>query len=266
MCGAFPPLERALKFSIITVVYNNASTIRCAGESVLEQDYDDLEYIIIDGDSTDGTVEVVKLLVDSYKDRLVTFVSEKDNGIYDAMNKGIKFAKGQIIGILNSDDYYASTTVISDIASQFVTTNADSIFADLLITRRENQERISRYYDAGNFSPDKFAYGWMPPHPTFFVKRDCYEKYGLYKTDYRIAADYELLVRFMFKHRISYSYMPKVIVKMRSGGLSTKSPRSNWIINREIVRACRENGVETNILKVLSKYPAKLFQLVRRPK
>jgi len=254
-----------LKISIITVVLNNKETILDAMNSVLSQEYDDIEYIIVDGASIDGTVGAVKEAVKRYPERSIKFISEKDNGIYDAMNKGIRLATGDIIGILNSDDFYVNNDVISTVANEFMAKDVDSVIADLVYVKRDKPDEVVRYYRSSNFHPKKFAYGWMPAHPTFFVKRVCYERYGLFKTDYKIAADYELLVRFLSKHNVSFSYIPRVIIKMRAGGVSTKNIKSNWILNNEIIRACRENGVETNIFKVYSKYFVKGFQLLNRP-
>jgi glycosyltransferase involved in cell wall biosynthesis len=247
--------EEALKISIITVVWNNASTIRDAIDSVLGQTYDNIEYIVVDGASTDGTVEIVQ----SYDDKISKFVSEKDKGLYDAMNKGIRLATGNVIGILNSDDFYIDEFVIENVVKEFEEKQCDSVYADLVFVKPENLDKVVRYYDSSHFSPSKFAYGWMPAHPTFFVKREFYEKYGVFKTDYKIAADYELLTRFLAKNKISYSYMKEPIVKMRIGGASTSGIKSNYILNKEIIRACKENGIYTNWLMVLSKYPKKII-------
>ena len=255
-----------MKISIITVVYNNKETIQDAINSVLSQRYNNLEYIIVDGASTDGTVEVIKEAVKRYSERSVKFVSEKDDGIYDAMNKGIRLSTGNIIGILNSDDFYINNGVISNVVNEFITKNVDSAFADLVCVRADDSDKIVRYYSSAGFHPKKIAYGWMPAHPTFFVKKAIYEQYGLYKRDYQIAADYELIARFLVKNKVSYSYIPKVFVKMRTGGASTRNLKSNWILNKEILRACAENGIKTNIVKVLSKYPTKILQLIKKPK
>ena len=249
-----------MKVSIITVVYDNESTINYAIESVLSQDYSNIEYIVIDGKSTDGTIEKIQ----NYKDHITCFLSEPDGGIYDAMNKGLKLATGDIIGILNSDDFYVSNDIISEIVHEFEDKKVDLIFGDMVYVKPENLDKITRYYRSNNFHPDKFAWGWMPGHPSCFLKREIYEKYGYFKTDYKIAADYEILTRFMAKHGISYSYIPKVLVKMRTGGVSTANLKSNWILNKEIVRACRENGIRTNMHKVLLKYFTKIFQLIRK--
>jgi glycosyltransferase involved in cell wall biosynthesis len=249
-----------MKVSIITVVYNNKLTIVDAIKSVLSQDYPNIEYIVIDGQSTDGTIEKIK----PYLTSISHFLSEPDKGIYDAMNKGIQLANGDIIGILNSDDFYANDHIISDVVSHFKSKKVNLVFGDLVYVKPDNLEKITRYYSSANFSPDKFAWGWMPAHPSCFLRREIYEKYGYFKTDYKISADYELLTRFMAKYKISYDYVPQVFVKMRTGGASTANFKSNWILNKEIVRACKENGIETNIYKVLLKYFVKIFELIRR--
>ena len=249
------------KFSIITVSYNSKNTIAKTIESVLSQTYSNIEYIIIDGGSKDGTCEVIN----RYTERISHVVSERDRGIYDAINKGINFATGNLIGILHSDDFYADETVLEKVSSVFCNKNIDAVFADLIYVHPDDLDRVVRYYSAAGFTPRKFAYGLMPPHPTFFVRREVYEKYGLFKTDYKISADFELLARFLVRHKVSYHYLPEVIVKMRPGGLSTRNFKSNWILNKEIIRACRENNISTNYLKVYSKYLTKVFQLVRKP-
>lgn len=250
-----------MKLSIITVVLNNKSYVEDCINSVLNQNYNNIEYIIVDGGSTDGTVDIIK----KYDKYISKWVSEPDQGIYDAMNKGITMASGDVVGILNSDDFYASNTVIPMVMNEFASQNVESVFADLVYVKRDKPDEVVRYYRSSNFHPKKFAYGWMPAHPTFFVKMCCYERYGLFKTDYKISADYELLVRFLSKHGVSFNYVPRVIIKMRSGGISTRNIKSNWILNNEILRACRENSVDTNIFKVYSKYFFKGFQLLNRP-
>lgn len=250
-----------MKVSIITVVLNNAEYVESCIQSVINQDYENIEYIIIDGGSTDGTIDVIK----KYEDKITVWISEPDDGMYYAINKGIDMSSGDIIGMLHSDDLYIDAHVISNVVRKFGKDNVDSVYADLVYVERNNLRHVVRYYDSSVFQISKFAYGWMPAHPSCFIRKNVYAKYGLYKTDYIIAADYELLVRFYAKHRVSYSYLPKIIVKMRSGGLSTRNLKSNVILNREIVRACRENGIETNIFKVYSKYFVKLAQLFKRP-
>ena len=249
-----------MKISIITVVWNNKDTIKDTIKSVLNQTYRDIEYIIIDGASTDGTVEIVK----SYGDKITKFMSEPDKGIYDAMNKGIKLATGDVIGILNADDFYIDDHVLTRVAKEFLKSNIEAMFADLVYVKPDNVKKTVRHYDSSKFSPEKFAYGWMPAHPTFFLKKKCYDQYGLYKTDYKIAADYELLIRMLYLNKVSYNYIPEILIKMRLGGVSTNSLQSNWILNQEILRACNENGIKTNLFKIYSKYPKKLLELLKR--
>lgn len=241
-------------------MWNNAKTIQHAIDSVLIQTHQNIEYIVVDGASTDGTVEIVK----SYGDKISKFLSEPDEGLYDAMNKGIAMATGDVVGILNSDDFYIDCFVIETIVKEFEAKKVDSVYADLVYINPKDINKTIRYYDSSHFQPSKFRYGWMPAHPTFFVKRWAYEQYGLFKTDYKIAADYELLTRFLFKHNISYSYIPKPLVKMRIGGASTNGITSNYILNKEIIRACKENGIYTNWLMVLSKYPKKILGFFRK--
>jgi glycosyltransferase involved in cell wall biosynthesis len=249
-----------MKVSIITVVWNNKTTIKDAIDSVLGQTYENIEYIIVDGASSDGTVEIVQ----SYGDKITKFISESDKGLYDAMNKGIGLATGDIVGILNSDDFYIDNNVCERVVKEFEEKQVDSVYADLVFVKPENLDKTVRYYDSSHFSPEKFAYGWMPAHPTFFVKKEVYDKYGVFKINYKIAADYELLVRFLAKNKINYSYIKKPIVKMRTGGASTSGIKSNYILNKEIIKACKENDIYTNWLMVLSKYPTKILELFRR--
>lgn len=245
--------------SIITVVYNGSSTISDCLNSVRSQTYP-CEHIIIDGGSTDSTLAVVGSFP-----HVTRVISEPDMGIYDAMNKGIALATGDIIGILNSDDFYAGPQVFEKVTALLQQSRADTLFADLVYVRPDNLNKIVRYYSGADFTSDKFAWGWMPPHPTFFVRRELYEKFGLFKTDYKIAADYEFTARLLVRHKVQYVYLPEVIVRMRTGGASTRNLLSNWVLNREILRACAENGIRTNLFKVYSKYFCKMMQLFERP-
>jgi len=249
-----------MKISIITVVWNNKETIKDAIDSVLDQTYNDIEYIIVDGASSDGTVDIIE----SYGDKISKFISEPDKGLYDAMNKGIALATGDVVGILNSDDFYIDEFVIAKIVKEFEEKKVESVYADLVFVKPDDLEKTVRYYDSSYFSPQKFAYGWMPAHPTFFLKREIYEKYGIFKTDYKIAADYELLARFLEKNKISFSYINEAIVKMRIGGASTSGIKNTYILNKEIIRACKENNIYTNWFMVLSKYPKKILGLLKK--
>jgi glycosyltransferase involved in cell wall biosynthesis len=244
-----------LKVSIITVSFNSAKTIADTIESVLGQDFPQIEYIVVDGGSSDGTVEIIK----QYEDRIAYWVSEKDRGMYDAMNKGIALATGDVIGILNSDDVYMNTHVISELMELMQTKRAQVVFADLILVDQDHPQKVLRYYDSGHFHPNKFKYGWMPAHPTVFVKRELYEAVGKFSTTYQIAADYEMLIRILAIQRARYAYLPKPVVRMRSGGASTAGLSRNWILNQEIVRACKENGIYSNMAMLLLKLPFKLW-------
>ena len=247
-----------MKVSIVTVVYNCSETIQGCIESVLNQDYDNLEYIIVDGGSNDGTLDVI----DQYKSQLGHFISEKDKGIYDAMNKGIKLATGDIVGILNADDFFYSTDTISQIVQAFeADTKLDATIADIVFVNEDNT-RILRHYNARKWKPEKFAWGYMPPHPSFFCKRRLFDELGLYKIDYKIAADYELLIRYLYVNRINYRYIPMITTRMRMGGVSTKNLNSILTLNKEIKRACKENNLGTNFLKIYTKYIFKPFEFV----
>jgi glycosyltransferase involved in cell wall biosynthesis len=245
-----------MKITIITVVWNNEATIKDAIHSVLNQTYEDIEYIVIDGASTDGTLEVVR----SFGDKIAKLISEPDTGLYDAMNKGMSLATGDVIGLLNSDDFYIDNNVISRVMQTFEEKKVESIFADLVYVKPGNLDKIVRYYHSGKFDPSKFAYGLMPAHPTFFAKKEVYSKFGVFRTDLKIAADFDILVRFLYTYSVSYHYMQEVLVKMRVGGVST-SFSSLWTNNIEILRVCHDNDLHTNILKILSRYPNKFFGL-----
>jgi glycosyltransferase involved in cell wall biosynthesis len=253
-----------MKISIITVCRNSESTIGDTIKSVLAQTCSDIEYIIIDGGSTDKTLEIIKNSELKFKNSNIAFkwISEKDDGMYDAMNKGIRMASGEIAGTLNADDFYNKSDCLEKIAAVFDDKNIDSCFADVRFVKSENISKTVRYYSSAKFNPKKFRFGFMPAHPSFFVRKKYFDKIGYYKIDYQIAADYELLIRFLYTKKISYKYLPFDIVTMRTGGKSTKSLKSNYILNREIVRGCRENGIYTNMFLLCFKYFIKIFELI----
>ena len=224
-------------------------------ESVLSQDYPEIEHIIVDGNSSDDTVKIIR----QYENRISKWISEKDQGMYDAMNKGIAMATGDVIGILNSDDVYMNNHVISDLIALLEKEKAQVVFADLILVDQNNDNNVLRYYDSSHFHPDKFRFGWMPAHPTVFVKRELYQVVGPFSTTYQIAADYEMLIRMLATQKAPYAYFPKPVVRMRSGGASTASISRNWILNKEIVRACSENGIYSNMAMLLLKLPYKLW-------
>lgn len=235
---------------------NQAATIRATIESVLGQTWPDTEYIVIDGGSTDGTLEIVH----SYGTRIRQCVTGPDNGPYDAMNKGIGLATGDIVGMLNADDIYTSDSALEQVAAAFAKSQTDTLFADIHFVKPPYWDKTVRYISGRYFKPWQLRFGFMPPHPTFFVYRRLFGQYGHYKTDYRIAADYELITRFLHTHKATYQYLPVDMVRMRTGGRSTKSLHSTWILNREIVRGCRENGIHTGMALLLMKYFIKVFQ------
>ena len=249
-----------MKVSIITISYNSAETIEDTIKSVVSQDYQNIEYIIIDGASKDATLSIV----DKYKDKIAKVVSEKDKGIYDAMNKGVQNATGDIIGILNSDDYYYDTTVISEVVRLFEQEKTDGLYADLVYVDRSDSEKIIRYWKSGKYTPGKFLKGWMPPHPTFFVKKEVYTHFGLYNTDLRSAADYEFMLRVIHKNKISLCYMPRVLTKMRVGGMSNVSLKNRWRANMEDRRAWKINGIKPRWYTLTVKPLSKLFQFLNK--
>lgn len=250
-----------LKISLITVTFNSAVTLRDTIQSVLSQSYSDIEYIIIDGASEDNTVDIVKEYEPLFEGRL-RWISEKDQGLYDAMNKGIHMATGDIIGIINSDDFYHRTDIIAKVMEAFQDRLVQAVYGDVRFVNSDNLDKTVRYYSSKNFSPRRFRYGFMPAHPTFFTYRKYFDELGCYKTDYRIAADYELLIRFLYVHHLKAKYLSFDFLKMRTGGVSTVSFRNNILINKEIVRACRENGIWTCMPLLFLKYFIKVFELI----
>jgi glycosyltransferase len=226
-----------MKISIITIAYNSGHSIADAIQSVLSQTYPDIEYVIVDGKSKDNTVEVVK----SFGNRISKFVSEPDKGIYDALNKGIRMATGEVIGFMHSDDLFASNDVIEKVAALFAKNNVDSIYGDLEYVYKNDTNKVLRYWKSGDFSIRKLKMGWMPPHPTFYVKKAVYDKYGLFNTNFRIAADYDTILRFLGKHRISTMYLPEVMVKMRVGGASNRSLKNIIKKTKEDMQAIQDN-------------------------
>lgn len=239
-----------MKVSIITVCYNSGRTIEQTIQSVLSQTYSDIEYIIIDGLSKDNTLSII----DQYRHGISVLLSEKDKGMYNAMNKGIELATGDVIGTLNSDDFFSSDTSVAEIVKAFEENKCDAVFGDIAFVSQSDLQKRTRLYSSKNFTVSRFKYGYMPPHPTFYVKNECYRKYGLYQEDYVIASDYELIMRFLYRYGISYSYIPSVLVLMQPGGVSNKSIYSRYLLNKEIIRACRENGVTTNFGLLAFKY------------
>ena len=252
-----------MKISIITVCLNSEKTIRDTITSVLSQNFADVEYIIIDGGSKDKTLSIVH----EYEDSIDKIVSEPDEGLYDAMNKGISFASGEVIGILNSDDFFENDNIIKVVVNAFEQNpTVDLVFGDLVYVRPNNLGQIIRYYSSLNFRSWKPRFGWIPPHPATFIKRSVYEKFGVYNLSFKIAADYDFFVRVLQVHKLSFYQIPKVLVRMRIGGVSTSGFRNSYRLTQEIVKACKLNGIYTNLFFVLTKIPFKLIELYKRPK
>lgn len=245
--------------SIITATFNSAKTLKDTIQSVLRQTNKDFEYLIIDGGSTDDTIDIVKSYESEFSGRL-KWVSEKDQGIYDAMNKGIKMASGDVVGILNSDDYFTSDDILQTVDNAFKSHEIDAIYGDIHFIRDGNPQKCVRYYSSRMFRPFWLRFGFMPAHPSFFCKREVFEKAGLYSLDYKIGADYEMMVRLFKKYRIMSQYINKDFVTMRTGGASNNNVRSRITLINEDVKACKENGVYTNSLFVMLKFMYKIFE------
>jgi glycosyltransferase involved in cell wall biosynthesis len=247
--------------SLITVSYNSENTIADTIESILKQKYDNIEYIIVDGFSSDNTVSLAKSYEPMFKNRGYSFkiISEKDSGLYDAMNKGIKLSTGYIIGILNSDDFYVDELVIEKVVNKMISENSDCLYADLLYVDEKNIEKIVRRWKANR---GDFILGWNPPHPTTFITKKVYDKFGLYKTDYKISSDYDLLYRIIHKGKIKTSYFEEYIVKMRVGGKSTSGIKSNIVSNKEIYNTLKENNQRFKLLIVVIRLVIKIKQFL----
>jgi glycosyltransferase involved in cell wall biosynthesis len=250
--------SRDVKITVITVCFNCAATLGAALQSVADQSWPHIEHIVIDGFSTDDTMTVI----DRFRPHLAKVVSEPDGGIYDAMNKGLNLATGDVIGFLNADDVYAHIDVIADVAKIMQDDDLDALYGDVAFFRAEEPQKTVRRYRSSHFSPSRIAWGWMPAHPALFLHRRVFERVGPFRTDYRIAGDFEWVARAFHSGELRYQYHPEVLVHMRIGGVSTGGWRNTVLLNREVLRACRENGIYTNYLMVLSKYPRKLLELI----
>ena len=252
-----------MKVSIITVTFNNVSVINDCLDSISLQEYNDIQHIVIDGASTDGTLSILE----SKRSQINTLISQPDNGIYDAMNKGIQNASGEIVGFLNSDDFYSNTKVISHVVKEFKRNPLlDSCYADLIYVDRFNTSKTIRYNKSRKFKEGLFSQGWCPPHPTFFVRRSVYEKFGNFDLNYSFASDVDLMMRFLEKHKIKSQYVPEIWVKMRMGGVTNKNLKNIWLQNKEIIHSFNKNNLSVNLLKFLIfKMISRLHQFFKRP-
>lgn len=251
-----------MRFSLITVSYNSAATICDTIESVLSQTYLEIEYIIIDGLSKDNTITLIKEYEPLFKGRLF-WISEKDNGLYDAMNKGLKMATGDVIGLLNSDDLFASSFAVENVMSYFEQNSSiDAVYADLYYVSQNDTNKIVRHWVTGEKHP--FSKGWHPAHPTFYVKKEIYTRLGCFDLSYKLAADFELMLRFIEKGGIKLAYLKLPLVRMRLGGATSKNLKNIREGNLECIKAFRNNGISISRLYPIYRLLPKLYQFIRK--
>jgi glycosyltransferase involved in cell wall biosynthesis len=246
--------------TVITVCYNSADSLERALKSVAMQNWPKVEHIVIDGGSTDDTLSILE----RYQNHLAHVVSEPDKGIYDAMNKGLDRASGDVVCFLNADDQYASSHVLSLVAKQMQAHELDALLGDVAFFHSTDPTRMVRRYRSDRFTPGRLAWGWMPAHPALFLNKSVVQRVGRFKTEYRIAGDFDYIARAFYGCDLRYQHLPEVLVHMQTGGASTAGWRSKVLLNQEVLRSCRENGISTNLFKILSKYPMKLLELFVR--
>lgn len=252
-----------MKISLITITFNSANTLEDTLKSVIEQTFSDIEYIIVDGASKDKTIDIIKEHEPLFNGR-IKWISEPDNGLYDAMSKGIRMSTGDVVGILNSDDFFTSKDVLQKVAEAFEQDSLlDAVYGDVHFVHPDNLDKCVRYYSSKVFKRDLMRLGFMPAHPSFYIRRECFEKYGLYKTDYKVAADFEFLLRVIYKAKIKTQYLPVDMVTMRTGGASTSGLDSHKRIMKEHLRAFRENGIYTNIGLLSLRYFYKIGEILK---
>lgn len=247
-----------MKVSIITVCLNSEDAIKNTIESVISQNYNNIEYIVVDGGSTDETLDIIK----DFKNNITKLISESDRGIYDAMNKGIKLATGDIIGFLNSDDTYTNEGIISKVAQVIQANNVDCCYGDLEYVSENNSQKVIRRWKSAPYQNKAFKTGWHPPHPTFFAKKNAFNEYGGFDLSYNIGADYELMLRFLQRYSLKTEYIPQVLVRMRSGGISNKNLYQIIKANIECYRAWKKNGLKVSPLTILRKPFSKISQFI----
>ena len=250
-----------MKITIVTATYNSEKTVRDTFKSVLLQNYTNYEYIIIDGGSKDGTVDIIREYEPLFGGRM-KWISESDNGIYDAMNKGIRMATGDVVGLLNSDDFYTSCNILSRVASAFKDNNVDAVYGDIHFVHDRDLKKCVRYYSSKPFHRWWMRFGLMPAHPSFYCKRSVYEKYGAFDLTYKVAADFECLLKLIFIHRIKTKYLPMDFVTMRTGGASTSGLASHKRIMHDHQQTNKKNGVYSNVLFELLRYGYKICEII----
>ena len=248
------------KISIITVTYNRASVIKDAIEGVLAQEYKNYEYIIVDGASKDNTIGILKEYEPKFEGRM-RWISEPDNGLYDAINKGIRMATGDVVGIINSDDFFHRNDTFAIIAQAFENLKVDAIYGDECSVSGNDLSRVLRVNCGDYFRTWMYRIGLMPAHPTFYARKKLFDRYGYYKTDYKIAADFELMLRFAYVNNVRMDYVPEQLLTFRTGGVSTKLS-NKWLLNKETVKACRENNLFCCHPMIWLKYFFKIKQII----
>lgn len=247
-----------MKVSVITVCYNSEATIQQAIDSIDAQTWPNIEHIVIDGASRDATVEIIQRNIS----KLEHFVSEPDTGVYQAMNKGLKLASGDVIAFLNSDDLYSGPQIIETVVLTMQAKGLDALYGDVEFFHATNPSKVVRTYNSGRFSPSRIGWGWMPAHPALFIRRGIYDRFGCFCEDFKIAGDYEFVARIFKAGELKSQHLDSVLVRMQTGGLSTAGLAATYRLNKEILDACRRNGISTNWLMVLSKYFFKLRELI----
>ena len=248
-----------MKISIITATYNSEKTLRNTLENILGQTYQDYESIIVDGASKDGTMDLVREFEPRFQGRM-KWISEPDKGIYDAMNKGIRMASGDVVGLLNSDDFYTSNDVLETIAKTFEGSDIDACYGDIHYVNDNDLEKCVRYYSSAKFTPKRMMYGYIPAHPSFYCRKEVYQKYGLFDTSFKIAADFEQLLRLIYVEKIKTEYIPKDFVTMRTGGASNASISSRIAIMKEHLRGFKKNGIRNHCFRLSLRYFSKLLE------
>ena len=251
-----------MTITIITATYNSAKTVKDTFESILRQSYTDYEYLIIDGASKDETLALIKQYEPRFEGRM-KYISEPDKGLYDAMNKGLKMATGDVVGILNSDDFYTSDDALQTIADAFNANDIDATYGDIHFVNDDDLTKMVRYYSSSVFKRSYMRFGLMPAHPSFYCRKSVYDKYGYFDTSYRVAADFENLLRLIFINRIKTLYISKDFVTMRTGGASTAGLGSRKQIMRDHLRAMKQNGVYSNTFLLSLRYFYKIYELIR---
>jgi glycosyltransferase involved in cell wall biosynthesis len=253
-----PNTRGKVKVSIITTCYNSVQTVAWSLKSVASQTHPHVEHIVVDGGSNDGTLQVIA----EHSARISKVIHGPDRGIYDALNKGIANSTGDIVAFLHSDDVYSGPRVIEEVVQRMSNESLDALYGDVAFVRGDDFDRVVRVYSSRHFRPSRIGWGWMPAHPALFLSRALFQKYGRFKVDYAIAGDFEFVARIFARPTFPYAYVPKILLKMRLGGSSTKGLKSTLILNKEVLRACRENGIPSNYVKILSKYPLKALEFL----